>query len=273
MGVYAPYPRKDTFTPLIKTPKEILAMEIMSFPEPPPLIGTPKKQNLNKFCDYHGDRGHNTNNFYQLKKQIEEAVASGKLAHLVKDIRRNNQRNGNQGRNGVNIINMIREEGNRKRPFEEGRPIMRSLKVVGSTIHYMIKFPTNQGVVTIETSRETLRECKHLERLQGSWKEVQWHQRKEQMSRIREQAILRARSNSGRRPGLSPVSLEKTRSKEDIEEVFTISHERLDQYVTMGATLTTNCKQLLTDILWENMEVFTWTGSESTAVPRFVMEH
>ncbi|GJS35293.1 retrovirus-related pol polyprotein from transposon TNT 1-94 [Tanacetum coccineum] len=67
------------------------------------------------------DRGHNTNECYQLKKQIEEVVASGKLAHLVKDIRQNNQRNGNQGRNGVKIINMIREGGNRKRPFKEGR--------------------------------------------------------------------------------------------------------------------------------------------------------
>ncbi|GJW77501.1 reverse transcriptase domain-containing protein [Tanacetum coccineum] len=36
MGVYTPYPRKDTFTPLTKTPKEILAMESISFPEPPP---------------------------------------------------------------------------------------------------------------------------------------------------------------------------------------------------------------------------------------------
>ncbi|GKE93310.1 hypothetical protein Tco_1574405 [Tanacetum coccineum] len=55
------------------------------------------------------------------KKANKEAVASGKLAHLVKDIRQNNQQNGNQGRNGVKVINMIREEGNRKRPFKEGR--------------------------------------------------------------------------------------------------------------------------------------------------------
>ncbi|GJS47333.1 hypothetical protein Tco_0597454 [Tanacetum coccineum] len=41
----------------------------------------------------------------------------------------------------------------------------------------------------------------------------------------------------------------------------------------MGATLTTNCKQLLADILRENIEVFTWIGSESTAVSWFVMEH
>ncbi|GKF60216.1 hypothetical protein Tco_0177002 [Tanacetum coccineum] len=103
MGVYTPYPQKDTFTPLIKTLKEILAMKSVSFPEPSLLIGTPEKQNLNKLCDYHGDRGHNTNDCYQLKKQIKEVVALGKLAHLVKDIRRNNQQNGNHGKNNVNV--------------------------------------------------------------------------------------------------------------------------------------------------------------------------
>ncbi|GKF00109.1 reverse transcriptase domain-containing protein, partial [Tanacetum coccineum] len=79
IGVYAPYPRRDTFTPLTKPPKKILAMESVSFSEPPPLIRTPKKQNLNKLCDYHGERGHNTNDCYQLKNKIEEAVASRKL--------------------------------------------------------------------------------------------------------------------------------------------------------------------------------------------------
>nr|GEU81150.1 reverse transcriptase domain-containing protein [Tanacetum cinerariifolium] len=68
--------------------------------------------------------------------------------------------------------------------------------------------------------------------------------REEQMSRIRGQVILRTRSNFRRRysPGL--VSLEKTRSKEDVEEIFTISHERPDQYA----------------------------GSESTIISRFFME-
>ncbi|GKE90528.1 reverse transcriptase domain-containing protein [Tanacetum coccineum] len=47
----------------------------------------------------------------------------------------------------------------------------------------------------METSREALWECRQLERVQGSWKEVQWHQRKEQMSRIREQAILRTKTS------------------------------------------------------------------------------
>ncbi|GKA76403.1 hypothetical protein Tco_0782864 [Tanacetum coccineum] len=69
------------------------------------------------------------------------------------------------------------------------------------------------------------------------------------------------------------MSLGKTWSKEGTEEVFTISQERPDQYLTMGDTLATNCKQLLVDVVRENMEVFTWTRSERTVVPRFVMEH
>ncbi|GJY20665.1 hypothetical protein Tco_0393231 [Tanacetum coccineum] len=68
MGTCAPYSRRNTFTPLTKTPKDILAME-----------------------------GHNTNDCFHLKKQIEEVMASGKLAHLVKDIRQGNYRNGSQG--------------------------------------------------------------------------------------------------------------------------------------------------------------------------------
>ncbi|GJU43178.1 retrotransposon protein, putative, ty1-copia subclass [Tanacetum coccineum] len=84
MGTFAPYSRRETFAPLTKTPKEILEMESVNFLPPPSLIRTPEKQNLNKFCDYHRDRGYNTNDCYHLKKQIEEVVALGKLAHLLK---------------------------------------------------------------------------------------------------------------------------------------------------------------------------------------------
>ncbi|GJX33359.1 hypothetical protein Tco_0243214 [Tanacetum coccineum] len=82
-------------------------------------------QNLNKFCEYHGGKGHNTNDCYQLKKQIEEVVASRKLARLVKDIRRNNQRNGNPGRNDEPIILEGIIEGNQVRRIlvDRGRVI------------------------------------------------------------------------------------------------------------------------------------------------------
>ncbi|GKE16867.1 hypothetical protein Tco_1424444 [Tanacetum coccineum] len=68
----------------------------------------------------------------------------------------------------INIWSILR----RCRALLIGRIGMRSLRAVGFTIHSMIKFPTNQGIMTMETSREALWECRQLERVQGSWKEV-----------------------------------------------------------------------------------------------------
>ncbi|XP_071704966.1 uncharacterized protein [Rutidosis leptorrhynchoides] len=42
---------------------------------------------MNRFCDFHSDYGHDTDEFFNLKKAIEEAVRSGKLYHLIKVIR------------------------------------------------------------------------------------------------------------------------------------------------------------------------------------------
>ncbi|GJV92559.1 reverse transcriptase domain-containing protein [Tanacetum coccineum] len=122
-------------------------------------------------------------------------------------------------------------------------------------------------------NREAIRECKQLEMVQGTWKEIQWRQRDEQMSRVREQVIPRTKNNSERGPDSGPTSPEKTWGREDADEVFTIGHECPDQYVMMGATLTTNCKQLLADVLQENKEVLAWSGLEKIAIPGFVMEH
>ncbi|GKB38230.1 hypothetical protein Tco_0883172 [Tanacetum coccineum] len=71
-----------------------------------------------------------------------------------------------------------------------GRTGMKSLKAVGSTIHSRIKFPTANGVATMKSSREALRECRHIEEMQSSWKETQCYQHMEHMSRIREHARL-----------------------------------------------------------------------------------
>ncbi|GJW54237.1 hypothetical protein Tco_0098322 [Tanacetum coccineum] len=53
-----------------------------------------------------------------------------------------------------------------------GRTGMRSLGAMGSTIHSMIKFLTDQGIVTMETSKEALWECRQLEKMHSSWKET-----------------------------------------------------------------------------------------------------
>nr|GFA01427.1 reverse transcriptase domain-containing protein [Tanacetum cinerariifolium] len=77
----------NRFTPLTRTPKEILAAEANKFQPPPPMVTPVKKRNSNKFCDFHNDKGYNTDECMQLKKQIEELVRAGKLSHLIKEMK------------------------------------------------------------------------------------------------------------------------------------------------------------------------------------------
>nr|GEU74436.1 reverse transcriptase domain-containing protein [Tanacetum cinerariifolium] len=70
-----------------RTPKEILAAEANKFLPPPPMVTLVEKRNSNKFCDFHNDKGHNTDECMQLNKQIEELVRAGKHSHLIKEIK------------------------------------------------------------------------------------------------------------------------------------------------------------------------------------------
>nr|GEW66121.1 taxadiene 5-alpha hydroxylase [Tanacetum cinerariifolium] len=75
------------FTPLIRTPKEILMAEAGKFQPPPPMVTPVEKRSSNKFCDFHNDKGHSTNECMQIKKQIKELMQAGKLSHLIKEIK------------------------------------------------------------------------------------------------------------------------------------------------------------------------------------------
>ncbi|GJV03553.1 reverse transcriptase domain-containing protein [Tanacetum coccineum] len=57
------------------------------FKPPPPMVTPAEKRSSNKFCDFHNDKGHSTDECMQLKKQIEELVRAGKLSHLIKEIK------------------------------------------------------------------------------------------------------------------------------------------------------------------------------------------
>ncbi|GKA54675.1 hypothetical protein Tco_0753624 [Tanacetum coccineum] len=46
-----------------------------------------EKRSSNKFCDFHNNKGHSTDECMQLKKQIEKLVRAGKLSHLIKEIK------------------------------------------------------------------------------------------------------------------------------------------------------------------------------------------
>ncbi|XP_074352587.1 uncharacterized protein LOC141691731 [Apium graveolens] len=45
------------------------------------------KKNPDKYCDYHRDKGHNTDEYYHLKRLIERMIKDGELNQFVRDLR------------------------------------------------------------------------------------------------------------------------------------------------------------------------------------------
>ncbi|XP_022041904.1 uncharacterized protein LOC110944551 [Helianthus annuus] len=95
--------REKHWTPLIKTPKEVLMTENHDFKAPKPMSNK-KGQDPNLYCDFHKDRSHLTDDCIRLRQEIEKALKSGKLSHLVKNVRKETlqiQRNDEGGQKKV----------------------------------------------------------------------------------------------------------------------------------------------------------------------------
>ncbi|GJR62909.1 reverse transcriptase domain-containing protein [Tanacetum coccineum] len=84
--------KQDRFALLTKTPKEIFALDKGKFKALPPMTTPVEKRNASKFREFHGEVGHNTYKCMHLRKQIEEMLKAGKLSHLIKELKQNNEK-------------------------------------------------------------------------------------------------------------------------------------------------------------------------------------
>ncbi|GKA20130.1 reverse transcriptase domain-containing protein [Tanacetum coccineum] len=83
--------KPDRFSLLTKTPKEISALEKGKFKAPRPMVTLTEKRDPNKYCEFHADTGHNTDECMQLRRQIEEMIKSGKLSQFIKELKQNDK--------------------------------------------------------------------------------------------------------------------------------------------------------------------------------------
>ncbi|XP_021971240.1 uncharacterized protein LOC110866399 [Helianthus annuus] len=79
--------RERQWTPLNKTPAEVLSTEDYQFKPPPPMKNK-RGPDPSQYCDYHKDNGHTTNNCISLRTEIEKALKSGELTHLLQNVRK-----------------------------------------------------------------------------------------------------------------------------------------------------------------------------------------
>ena len=79
-------PQTVKFTPLIMPVDKIL-MQIKDdhyLKWPRPLHSSPNVHDKNKYCRFHKDHGHNTEDCRDLKEQVEELIRKGKLQKYMK---------------------------------------------------------------------------------------------------------------------------------------------------------------------------------------------
>ncbi|GKA41392.1 reverse transcriptase domain-containing protein [Tanacetum coccineum] len=83
--------KPDRFSLLTKTPKEIFALEKGKFKAPPPMVTPAEKRDPNKYCEFHADTRHSTDECMQLRKQIDEMIKSGKFPQFIKELKQSDK--------------------------------------------------------------------------------------------------------------------------------------------------------------------------------------
>ncbi|GJW75870.1 hypothetical protein Tco_0135240 [Tanacetum coccineum] len=125
-----------------------------------------------------------------------------------------------------------------------GRPGLKALHAIPSTIHSMIRFPTPKGIATLVTRATIIAEC-----------------------RLREgKQILTEQQPKVHEAGQPDEGA-------DLTEQILVNPSFPDQIVTIGGRLSSVCKNQLKTLLINNMEVFAWEPADMTGVPRRIIEH
>ncbi|GJZ70258.1 reverse transcriptase domain-containing protein [Tanacetum coccineum] len=149
--------RCDKITLLTKSPKEILALDKGKFKASPPMTTPEEKRNSNKFCEFYGEVGHNSDECMHLKRLIEELIKNRKFSHVIKELKQGKNR-----RCGAfhlymdefcgSKITVSKQWDHRKARSEEdsSSPVK---------AHGMLNFPILGGILTLRSSRIILLEC------------------------------------------------------------------------------------------------------------------
>ncbi|GKA55086.1 reverse transcriptase domain-containing protein [Tanacetum coccineum] len=233
-----PERKQDRFTLLTKTPKEILALDKGKFKTPPPMTTPVEKRDASKFCEFHREVGHTTDECMHLKKQIEEMLKAGKLSHLIKELKQS-------AGNGA-----VQREG--RETLGKTQATTPSNVILSIQRNYWKT--TNQE--TTGSSVNGSRNVKAPGRRRSHYP--------------KKQQVGSAGMCVGLRPEETPQAL-KPMVEERVK--VAINPEYPEQTVMIGSTLTDEGRNKLCNLLQQNLDIFAWKPADMTGVPRHITEH
>nr|GEV66285.1 hypothetical protein [Tanacetum cinerariifolium] len=251
-----------------------------------------RKENLHRYCDYHGEKGHYNNDCYQLKRQLEVALESEKLNHLIKDVR---QRGGNRGNHTGNksthgkVINMAHERGDSRKSYGGGR-LPRPASVCGlrrsgasnvRTLFPVVSKSRNEiyssaGVFPVQhhLGRTGIRELRVFSSTTHAMMKFPTLRGIATLV-SRTAAIFECRQLESKQtlPGGQLKEGAAKSIKSLTEEEVMINPVYPNQKVTIGTQFSSTSRSQLINVLKDNKDVFAWQPMDMDGVPRRISQH
>ncbi|GKE06446.1 hypothetical protein Tco_1398464 [Tanacetum coccineum] len=268
-----------------------------------------EKRNHAKFCEFHGEVRHNTNECMHLRKHIEDMLKAGKLSHLIKGLKQNSGKEQPKER-------MVRQKitqsfsPNTEISFppldeDEGteRPMIIKAEIGGHCIHRMYVDGESASKILYEHCFSRLRLEIKNQLVSATTPLIGF-------------SVVRSPSSYNgiiRRPGVKKlhavlstthgmlkipaeggvITLKSSRlvllecamvfgpegtpsaTKPITEErvKVAINPEYPEQTVMIGSTLTEEGRNKLCGLLQRNLDIFAWKPADMTGVPRHIAEH
>ncbi|GKC45220.1 hypothetical protein Tco_1062942 [Tanacetum coccineum] len=282
--------RHDKFTILSKSPKEILALEKGKFKAPPPMMTPVEKRNINKFCEFHGEVGHNTDECMHLKRKIEELLKNGKLSHVIKELKQNSgkdqpkeKKKGETSSKDKALAILMTPPGNQM--------VLATAPLIGFSgeiiwplgkLSLLVKIGDEEHSASTWMNFVVVRSSSpynEIIRRPGVRKIQAVSSTAHRMIKflitggvliLRSSKIIliecAAVSGPEEQPPAAPQATEE-RIK------VAINPDYLEQTIMIGSTLIEEGRNKLCDLLQRNLDVFAWKPADMTGIPRHITEH
>ncbi|GJR72934.1 hypothetical protein Tco_0085299 [Tanacetum coccineum] len=240
-----------------------------------------KTRDTSKYCEFHQDYGHDTNACKELKSQIEEAVRSGKLAHLIKRIRKGKAKKADAQLGewiGLTVKAEQAMEGKEEPILMVGmvnNPLKRKGPPKIMSIKEMIFLPIRNKAPSVDPiiirvqvhgrhdGNRRIRDDPHHDALNSSVSVRS--QTKGHYVRIPRRKKMRVSINAEANPLEAPLQVFKCFNPEEK------NHNQLKIPKANGdhrRQLPTKAKQELVKLLKDNVNIFAWQYSDMTGIPR-----
>ncbi|GKV33270.1 hypothetical protein SLEP1_g41798 [Rubroshorea leprosula] len=231
-------------------PRSQIFMQIknkMDLRRPGPMRTAAASRDHTRYCDFHQDHGHTTEQCNSLKSELESLAQKGMLNEYVQ--------RAEQPR-------FVREQ----RPQPQGVHNPPNRQAVVSQSHLCMKFPTPMGIATLRGNQEVARHCYITSVTQPT-------KGKDKTPEVIPQQIPDNQQVMGveivdNRPD------DETRAApvEDVEEVL-VDDRDPSQKTQIGTRLNPEERAELIAFLRANNDVFAWTSADMPGIPASVCQH